>query len=51
VPVLQLIGADKKWPNLYDPKLVELGANRLRFVGAERSGYAWHVQEWICELA
>ena len=51
VAVLQLISADRKWPNLYDPKLVDLGANRMRFVGAERSGNAWHVQEWICELA
>ena len=50
VAVLQLIAADKKWPNLYDPKLVDLSANRLRFVGAERNGNAWHVQEWICEL-
>lgn len=50
VPVLQLIGADKKWPNLYDPKLVDLSANRMRFVGAERVGNAWHVQEWICEV-
>ncbi|GAB3759125.1 hypothetical protein GCM10028796_05840 [Ramlibacter monticola] len=50
VAVLQLIGADKKWPSLYDAKLVELSANRLRFVGAERTGNAWHVQEWICDL-
>lgn len=50
VAVLQLIAADKKWPNLYDPKLVDLSANRMRFVGAERTGNAWHVQEWVCEL-
>jgi hypothetical protein len=50
VAVLQLISADRKWPNLYDPKLVELSANTMRFVGAERTGNAWHVQEWICEL-
>lgn len=50
VAVLQLLGADSKWPNLYDAKLVELSANVLRFVGAERTGNAWHVQEWICEL-
>ncbi|HEX2548068.1 MAG TPA: hypothetical protein VHL79_24500 [Ramlibacter sp.] len=48
--MLQLIAADRQWPNLYDPKLVDLSANRLRFVGAERVGNAWHVQEWICEL-
>lgn len=50
VAVLQLIAADKKWSNLYDLKLVDLSANRLRFVGAERTGSAWHVQEWISEL-
>ena len=50
VAVLQLLGADRKWPNLYDPKLVDLSANRMRFVGAERVANAWHVQEWICEL-
>jgi hypothetical protein len=50
VAVLQLLGADKQWPNLYDPKLTDLSANRMRFVGAERIGNAWHVQEWICEL-
>jgi hypothetical protein len=50
VAVLKLIAADRKWPNLYDPKLVDLSANRMRFVGAERVGNAWHVQEWICEV-
>jgi hypothetical protein len=50
VPVLKLIGADRAWPNLYDPKLVDLSANRMRFVGAERVGEAWHMQEWICEV-
>lgn len=50
VAVLQLIAADKQWPNLYEPRLVDLSANRLRFVGAERVGQAWHMQEWICEL-
>jgi hypothetical protein len=50
VAVLKLLGADRSWPNLYDPKPVDLSANRLRFVGAERVGNAWHVQEWICEL-
>lgn len=50
VAVLQLLSADRRWPNLYDPKLVDLSANHMRFVGAERSGNAWHVQEWVCEL-
>lgn len=50
VAVLQLIAADRAWPNLFDPKLVELSAGRMRFVGSERVGAAWVVQEWICEL-
>lgn len=51
VAVLKLIAANRPWPNLYDPKLVDLSAGKMRFVGAERCGRAWHVQEWICELA
>jgi hypothetical protein len=50
VAVLQLLGADKQWPSLYDPKLVDLSANKLRFVGSEKVGAAWMVQEWVCEL-
>jgi hypothetical protein len=47
IAVVHLLGAE---PNLYGPKLVELSANRLRFVGHARMGEAWHLQEWICEL-
>jgi len=50
VAVLQLIGCDRAWPNLYEPRLVDLSANRMRFVGAERVGEAWHIQEWICDV-
>jgi hypothetical protein len=50
VAVLQLIGADRAWPSLYEPRLVDLAANRMRFVGHEKAGEAWVVQEWICEL-
>jgi hypothetical protein len=50
VGVLQLLGADRQWPNLYEPRLVDLSANRLRFVGHERAGEAWVVQEWICDV-
>ena len=50
VAVLKLLSADRQWPNLYDPKLVDLNAGKLRFVGAERVEGAWHVQEWVCEL-
>jgi len=50
VAVLQLIGADKQWPSLYDPKLVDLTADRMRFIGYEKADAAWHMQEWICEV-
>ncbi len=50
VAVLQLLGCDREWPNLFEPRLVDLAASRMRFVGAERVGEAWHVQEWICEV-
>lgn len=50
VAVLQLLGADRRWPNLYDPRLVDLTANRLRFIGYEPADKAWYMQEWICEL-
>jgi hypothetical protein len=50
VPVLQLIGAARQWPSLYDPKLVDLSADRMRFVGYERVDNGWHLQEWICDL-
>ncbi len=46
--VLQLLGADKKWPNLYEPRLVDLSADRMRFIGFERVDTGWHMQEWIC---
>lgn len=50
VPVLQLLGANRHWPNLYDPRLVDLSANRMRFIGLEPTDQAWHLQEWIVEL-
>ena len=50
VAVLQLLGAERKFPNLYDPKLIELSATQMRFVGSEPVDNAWVMQEWICEL-
>lgn len=38
VAVLQLIGADRHWPNLYEPRLVDLSARRMRF--------GWHRKGW-----
>lgn len=50
VPLLQLLGADRQWPNLYEPKLVALSAQEIQFLGFERSGAAWVMQQWDCEL-
>jgi hypothetical protein len=50
VAVLQLLGADKVWPSLYEPRLVDLAADRMRFIGYEKDDRAWHMQEWICEV-
>lgn len=50
VPVLQLLGAQRRFPNLYDPKLVDLSGNMLRFIGYEAVEGAWVMQEWRCEL-
>lgn len=50
VAVLKLIAADRQWPNLFDPRLVDLSANRMRFIGYERDDQAWHLQEWLCEI-
>lgn len=50
VAVLRLLGCDREWPNLYEPRLVDLSARRMRFIGAERVGEAWYMQEWICEV-
>jgi hypothetical protein len=50
VPLLQLLGADRQWPNLYEPKLVSLGAGQFSFLGFERNDRAWVMQQWDCEL-
>jgi len=50
VGVLQLLGADKQWPNLMEPRLVNLGGQQLVFLGYERHGRAWVLQEWECEV-
>jgi hypothetical protein len=50
ISVLQLLGGDCAFPNLYDPKLVELSGPTLRFIGYEPADHAWHMQEWVCEV-
>jgi hypothetical protein len=50
IPLLQLLGAERQWPNLFEPKLVSLGARQFCFLGFERSGDAWVLQQWDCEL-
>lgn len=50
VALLQLLGADRIWPSLFDPKLVGLSARAFSFVGLERHDRAWVLQQWDCEL-
>lgn len=50
VQALQLLSADRDCPRLFEPRLVALSANVLRFVGFERLDDAWVMQEWECEL-
>jgi hypothetical protein len=50
VAVLQLIRAERRFPNLDDPRLVDLSGNVLRFIGYEAVESAWVMQEWVCEL-
>jgi hypothetical protein len=50
VAVMQLLGSDLgNWPNLYEPRLLALSTNRMKFVGFERfEERAWVLQEWDC---
>jgi hypothetical protein len=52
IALLQLLGADRaQWPNLYEPRLIALGAKEIKFLGFERhEGRAWVLQQWDCEL-
>lgn len=48
VPVLRTIGDDRH--AMYDPRVTYVTAGTIRFMGMEREGRAWHVQEWSCDL-
>jgi len=48
VQALQVLGAD--CPRLFEPRLVALSTNVMRFIGFERAEGAWHLQEWEIEL-
>ena len=50
VAVLQLLSADRQWPSLFEPRLADLSADTMRFIGYERDGNAWVMQEWLCEV-
>jgi hypothetical protein len=50
VQALQLLGADKDCPRLFEPRLVALSTSVMRFVGFERAEEAWVMQEWECEV-
>jgi hypothetical protein len=50
VQALQLLGADRPCPRLFEPRLVDLSTNIIRFIGFERADDAWVMQEWKVEL-
>lgn len=50
VQALQLLAATRDCPRLYEPRLVALSTNVLRFIGFEREEDAWVMQEWECEV-
>ena len=37
---MQHLGCDRRWPNLYDTKLVKLLADRMCFLGSDPVGDA-----------
>jgi hypothetical protein len=50
VPLLQLLGANRQWPSLFEPRLVSLMGSEFSFIGLERHDRAWVLQQWDCEL-
>lgn len=50
IAALQLLGADRATSRLFEPRLIALSTNVLRFVGFEKAEDAWVMQEWECEL-
>lgn len=48
VPVLRILGA--AGPALYEPRLIAVFVDTIKFSGLERVGEAWYAQEWQCEL-
>lgn len=50
VPLLQLLGSDRPWPVLFEPRLRHLSAREFGFLGYERDGRAWVLQQWDCEM-
>jgi hypothetical protein len=43
-------GAERAWPDLYEPRLAAWGGNEFKFLGYERLDRAWVMQEWECEV-
>ena len=50
VPALQLLGLERPWPLLFEPRITALMGNEFKFIGWERCDRAWVLQEWDCEL-
>ncbi len=47
-PALQLLGADWSVPRLFEPRLVSLSADEMKFVGLEKCEDKWVLQQWDC---
>ena len=50
VVVLSVGDLEPHGPTLYEPRLVAVLGNELRFVGLEKHDQAWVLQEWNCEI-
>lgn len=50
VAYLTLLDATRPLPNLFEPRVVEVCEGEIHFLGLEREGDAWVLQEWRCRL-
>lgn len=50
VQLLELLGSTQPLPHLYEPRLIHLTDEQLFFMGYERAGGAWTLQQWECDL-
>jgi hypothetical protein len=50
VACLKLIEASASIGSLYEPRVTHLTGNQIYFLGMERDGAAWVLQEWRCTI-